>query len=470
MKHSLKNSTAAIALIATLSACSFLKDLMAPRVDSQIVMSKVRANDYKGALELATQRGFFSMDKMLRHLDLGGIYFLDGQYYHALKEFEQAQQLADNSQALIKLSYAGETHEISMLHFYLSLAHFRLYQTGKQEAYVDEEGKEEPAKTLTDEEKQKHLEAAGNVLLAWNSWTSMYASEKKADFTRDLLERTYGAFIQAQGKDNQQETARKLYESIPDLLNNDYAGKYPSAKKYAAGLKKYATENRATLPNVEALVLTGFVEPKVAKTIKVPFSIATAVAAAKGDSAFVSSVVPADGLSFEIVEVKKPEIVPEQKIIVKDKKGKIIAEKSTVVSQPVSEIIYHRFGGDKTAEIQRKTVALQTGCLAGIRANYPKYAEHMQKADAYKQQHQNKKFAQHMGHAAVYAGAARAACTGSKADTRAWEVLPANITEAAFKLKTGDYTAELSVKGQTVARQDFSVKEGSPALLNFVRQ
>lgn len=471
MNRYLKNTTAAIVAAAALSGCSFLKDWVAPTVDSKVVMEKVRVNDYKGALELATQRGFFKMDKMLRHLDLGGIYFLDSQYYHALKEFEKAQELAEKSQAVIKLGYSGETHEISMLHFYLSLTHFRLYQTGKQEAFIDDEGKEEAAKTLTNEERQKHLEAARSILLAWNSWTNMYASEKKADFTQDLLERTYGAFIQAQGQDNQQETARKLYESIPDLLDGDYAKKYPSARKQAVDLKKYAVENKASLPNVEALVFSGFVEPKIAKTIQVPLDVILAIAAAQGDGIFASLVVPADGmLSFEVLEVKKPQAVPEQKITVKNKKGQIVAEKNTVVSQPVSEIVYHRFGGDKTAEIKRKSAALQAECLTGIRVNYPKYAEHVQKAAEYKQQNNTKKAVEHTAKAATYTAAAKAACTGSKVDTRAWEVLPNSITEAVFKLNKGDYTAELSVNGQPAAKQDFSVKDGAPALLNFVLQ
>ena len=53
------------------------------------------------------------------------------------------------------------------------------------------------------------------------------------------------------------------------------------------------------------------------------------------------------------------------------------------------------------------------------------------------------------------------------ADTRYWEILPANIYQQKAALKDGNYTVELSKDGKTLYSEQIKIQKGSPVLVDI---
>ena len=267
----------------------------------------------------------------------------------------------------------------------------------------------------------------------------------------------------AQGSDSNQRLARDLYAGVEDFLK-EYYMKYPSAKAHAKELIRFAQKGESSLPNVQIVSLLGMVEQKIAKKHEMPFDYNQAVTAANGDTKFVNTVVPhGDKLVFETLEMKKPAISPAQKVVI-ESDGKVVESDDMALTQPVSEIVYNKFGRDNTSFIAKRKKQMR-GCLDAIRTNYPKYAKQMQKAS--EQKDKKKKF-KHQVEANAFMALAKGSCDGPYVDVRGWETLPNTISQAGFTLKDGKYTARYIVDGKELATKEFSVSNGLPAVVDFV--
>ncbi len=434
------------------------------------VMDLMKKDDMAGALDLAKQKGYYGKKNstLIRHLDLGILYYQNAQYYHALKEFETAQSLIEELQT-IKISsvfynqnyYNGETYDISMLHFYLSLTHFKLYSTGVYEQPDAQNSNLFYHKKLTNKERYFHLSASRSILLAWNSWTSKFASENKTIFTNDMLENTWGSFVQDQNMSN--NTAQSLLKQIPILLQNNYIPHYPSSKATQQDLLEYQSNKLKTIPNLSVVFQYGLVSPKISKRITFQINKILAIAAAQGDLIFAYLAVPNGKLSFNILEVKKPNLAENIRIAIKQDDKTILTQKLSLI-QPMSEIIYKHYGEDLEKRIQSKKTTLEATCLTAIATNYIGYKEAMELST------KTSNLAEQIAYKATalsFAAIAQKLCSGGDVDTRGWNTLPQAIYMASFRLDKGSYRAEYIRNKKIIKTQDFNIEENNqPTLLD----
>ncbi len=62
------------------------------------IAENVKNKNYNEALKLAKDEKFYKDEKskLLKDLEIGTIYYLDGKYYQALKKFEDAKKTSDD--------------------------------------------------------------------------------------------------------------------------------------------------------------------------------------------------------------------------------------------------------------------------------------------------------------------------------------------------------------------------------------
>ncbi len=232
-------------LSVLLSACS-----SAPKHRQWHAQLKEHLNqkDYKAAETLVKDPEFYKDDNsaLLRWLERGTVFYLNGDYYQAAQAFEKAHSLSDElytqrmgrrlEAAVLgasKDNYYGTRYEVSLLRFYESLTHFNLYQTGIYEAYeeTDEEGNviQVEARVLSDNERLDHLYRARSILMEWDTLLNSYAADLagKATYKSDLVQKLYGAFIHEKFGGEDQQIALQLYKDAQDILLKNF-NEYPS--------------------------------------------------------------------------------------------------------------------------------------------------------------------------------------------------------------------------------------------------
>lgn len=224
------------------------------------------------AIELVKGDDFFPEERsaLLKKLELGTLYYLNGQYYQSLKTFDAAKDLSDKlyTESISKMlksavtnanqdNYYGEKYERSLLRFYLALLHYQLYVKGEYEAYSLYEKldngkvkeKKFPTKKLNNKEKREHLFAARAMILEWDSLLSNYKEVYvgKSIYKTDLMAKVFGAFIHEQiGSRTDKNIAKKLYQKAKDVLFK-YYNLYPT---YNAKYKTFA-EDYDELPKLK---------------------------------------------------------------------------------------------------------------------------------------------------------------------------------------------------------------------------
>lgn len=188
--------------------------------------------------------------KLLFHVEKGMIHFSAQEYYQSLKSFELAKKIVDDlfatqvgSKILTAVTndsfdvYYGQSYEKSLIHFYLALNHFLLYQQGKFEAHTyypsPEEVKENPhaapapvaEKILSDKERSDELGRARAEILAWDSTLKTLRNDKegKSVFKDDLMAKMFGAFIhEAQDRRSDDQIALQLYKDAKKIIFRNY--------------------------------------------------------------------------------------------------------------------------------------------------------------------------------------------------------------------------------------------------------
>lgn len=463
--------------------------------DHAKMIEAVRNGDFESAQKITADEDFYTNEPSLlvRHVELGTLHYLKGEYYQALQNFDKAHEL---SQKLYTTSvsksvaaqivgdgvapYAGERYELSLLRFYQSLTHYRLYDQGFYESYTVKlekaekkkaaDGTEElvtekviERKDLTESQKRLHFNAARAAILDWNSLLTSYLNESgdKKIFKQDMLAKTYGAEIHdIYGSNGDKQIARQLYKDAQKLLNSVYA----DYDAYAAGQKKKLTEYaahkgedlKASSPkkeNVKFILKTGIITPKVAE--KVDFNIPLVFFKTSGKEQntkdCLATILPGQKISFEIPSMEKPQPLKDYRLIIK-KNDNISVEKDMVLTAPVSETAYKEFKRQRAGLIAAKGTRLAT-----------KYAAAVVTACAvYDPDHIGTQIAAW----AAFAASSKLIEKSEYADLRYWGLLPNAVYQQSVALKPGKYTAEIRANDKAVKTFSFDVFKDRPALID----
>ena len=484
-----------------LNACSLNADYATQR----LMKDAVRSEKFSQAVALAKSEDFYSGDasRMIKYVDLGTAHYLNGEYYQALQNFDKAQALAKEqyTKSISKTiagfiggdamtEYEAPAYELSLLRFYISLTHYRLYQTGKYEAYEVEdpslpEGKKVVSeKQLTPSEKRKHLNASRATVLEWVSFLQEHFSETagKRTFKRDMLAKTWGGFVHnVYGKTGDRQIAKQLYRDVDKILLQNYnlysvynekhekyaddyddlpeigekkvREDYVSATDKAKTLLRFAKESEKNLSskkkdNLHIVLKTGLVVSKEEETVSfvVPWEILLFGHADDHDFRnFITLALAGEKIEFKIPAVKKPVLPDGYEISFKKENAqKDFLKKQAALVEPVSEIVYYEF------EQKRAGMIAQKGAFTGA-----KYAAALW--SAYALWDKEDSFKQIMA-VAAFKGAAASIRSSDSVDLRHWSLLPDNIWQQSFYLPEGTYIMTVLRKNTPVHTQKVDIK------------
>lgn len=465
-------------LIFCLAACGHVGE------EHARVIELVRGNDLPAARQLAQSDDFFTdtPSLLVRYFELGTLYYMNGEYYQALQNFDKAKELSDRlyttsvSKSVASqivgdgvADYAGEKYELSLLRFYQSMTHYRLYEQGMYEAYTvtDENGqaKEIPEKKLSESEKRLHFNAARASILDWNSLLTTFTNEAgdKKTFKQDMLAKAWGAEIHdIYGSSGDRQIARQLYRDMDKLLDTLYRdypsyqgaqGKRLKAYTKAKGADLFADKNKKE--NVKVVLKAGLITPKKAEKIGFNIPLELFLASGSGNNLVecLHYVLPGQKISFEIPSVAKPPAAKTFTLEIKKENGTVAAKKEMVLTAPVSETAYQEFQNRRTAMISGKTARLTTKYVAAVIAACAVYDQDSPWTvlAAY----------------GTFAASSRLIEASEYADVRYWGLLPSAVYQQSVRLGKGKYTAALKSKGELVYQQPFEVKDSQPVLLDI---
>ncbi len=226
-----------LVLLIVLSACVNINY----RENQHKLLLNLKNYNYSLAEKIVEDENFYKKkkDNFLNKVEKGTVYYLKNNYYQALKYFEEAQKICDES--TIELSgklkgildsnldfYYCEKYERSLLNFYLSLINYNLYLTGKYESYsnkIDEKIIVVPEKILNYKEKMEHLGASRNYIIKWNSLLDSFTKEYngKSTYKDDLVAKVWGAFIHEKFNNfENNQIALQLYKDAKNVLLKNY--------------------------------------------------------------------------------------------------------------------------------------------------------------------------------------------------------------------------------------------------------
>ena len=486
-------------LLFLLSACGHT----GKRHDQMI--EAVRNGDFERAEQIAAEDDFYQ-DKpslFVRYVELGTMHYLKGEYYQALQNFDKAHRLSKElyTKSVSKsvaaqvvgdgvVPYAGEKYELSLLRFYQSLTHYRLYEQGFYESYtVKQEGNNEaemekviPRKNLTESEKKRHFNAARASILDWNSLLTSYTNEAsgKKDFRQDMLAKTYGAEIHdIYGSSGDKQISKVLYKDVQKLLSSLYAdyeaftgGNKERLTKYAQHKGDDLFASGAKKENVKIVLKTGVVTPKIAEKVDFQIPLSAFMISGSGSSKNKSNksghkkntsenkndladclgmILPAQKISFEIPSMAKPEKFKDYQLVVKNG-NEVLLQKDMVLTAPVSETAYREFQNQRAGLIAKKGARLTTKYVTAIIAACAVY------------DHDNlMTWPLAWG---TFAGSSKAIEASEYADIRYWGLLPHAVYQQSVALKPGKYTAEIRSGEKTLDTFEFAVTKSRPVLID----
>ena len=200
----MKKFLSVFSILFILTSCSTMQE----REFRAKIAENVKNKNYDEALKLAKDEDFYKSEKskLLKKLEIGTIYYLDGKYYQALKSFEQAKKISDDLYTISvskKISsiwdenmdnYYGEKYERSLIRFYLSLINYNLYKQGYYEEYLDNKNIKVEKKVLTDNERNFHLNYARSSIIEWDSLLKSYQGETSGEpvYKNDMIAKVWG--------------------------------------------------------------------------------------------------------------------------------------------------------------------------------------------------------------------------------------------------------------------------------------
>lgn len=446
------------------------------------MIEAVKNADFETARKITADSDFYTDEPSLlvRYVELGSLHYLKGEYYQALQHFDKAHALSKKlyTKSVSKsvaaqivgdgiVPYAGEKYELSLLRYYQSLTHFRLYEQGFYESYTVKEDDVEKTierKDLSKSEKRLHFNAARASILDWNSLLTTYTKEAddENDFRQDMLAKTFGAEIHdIYDTTGDKQIARQLYKDTQRLLKSVYADYDAYSGEQKTHLTKYAQkkgknlfEKPAKKDNVRFILNAGVITPKIAE--EVDFHIPIHVFLASGSKndliSCLGSILPGQRIFFEIPSMKKPDDVKSYQLIVKNSVGKTLFKKDMVLTAPVSETAYREFQKKRSGLISKKGARLTAKYVTAV----------ISACALYDPNNSLSLFASY----ASFAIASAAIKASEYADIRYWGLLPHAVYQQSAVLKPGKYTGEILSNGKTLKTFTFSVKKSQQALID----
>lgn len=454
------------------------------------MIEAVRNGDFESAEKITADKDFYT-DKpslLVRYIELGSMYYLKGEYYQALQNFDKAHAL---SKELYTTSvsksvaaqvvgdgvspYAGERYELSLLRFYQSLTHYRLSEQGFYESYTVKTDKKGPdgeilekvieRKELTESEKKRHFNAARASILDWNSLLTSYLNESgdKKIFKQDMLAKTYGAEIHdIYGSGGDKQIARQLYKDAQKLLGSVYADfdAYTAERKkklsdFAVHKGEDLTASGTKKENIKFILKTGVITPKIAG--KVDFNIPLSAFLASGSKSdtkdCLGMILPGQKISFEIPSMQKPEKIKDYRLVVKKGEDTVLTTKDMILTAPVSETAYREFQRQRGGLIAKKGARLTAKYVTAVIAACSIYKrdDFTSWALAY----------------ATFAGEAKLIEASEYADIRYWGLLPHAVYQQSAALKPGKYTGEIKTGDTVIHTFTFTVPKSRPVLIDI---
>ncbi|HSQ98062.1 MAG TPA: hypothetical protein VLL98_05100 [Rickettsiales bacterium] len=490
-------------IILILTSCGSVKKDREMRVS---LATNIKAKNYEAATLIVKDKDFYEdkNSELLRNLERGTVYYLKGEYYQALKSFENAKKISDDLYT-ISISkktasvwdenmdnYYGEKYERSMIRFYLSLINYNLYQQGFYEEYLDEKNLKVEKKILTDEEENFHLNYARSSIIEWDSLLKSYQGETGGEpvYKNDMLAKVWGGFIHGQFNTvEDRQVALQLYKDGNDVLLKNYnmystfnnkakefdddfkklpnlsfqelQKNYISETQYSKDLQEFLNReirnlNSSKKDNLVIMVKDNLVAPKTVKTIKIPIPIAAFGSVDSNFEAMLRVAMLVEGgipqAEIELPEIKITDDIKKYTAQIFDLNGNKVAETDLTMIEPMSDIAKKTLD-DKLALIRTKIVArITTKYVAGAIAAYAVYRQ----GDWY----------QIMG-LAMFAGSVKAANESSRADTRYWTSLFSNIQFGGAMLKQGKYKLVILSNDCNIYEKEIEIKKGQTTFIDL---
>lgn len=525
MKKTFSHLVSFIVIAVFVSSCA-----STGRDESDKLRSFLKEKKTQEALEYAKGEKFYTAekDRLLKLLELGSLHFLNGDYYQALKKYDEAKDLSDKLFTIsiskkIESSlandnsdnYYGEKFERSLLRFYQALTHLNLYYAGKYESYkiqkYDEATKKnietiEAEKILSDSEKRFHLQAARSVLIEWDSLLSSYKGTTGgvATFKEDLLAKLFGALIhELLGTSNDLSIAKNLYKSAKDVMLK-YYNMYPiynlKAENFRGEYQKLAnmnpndlkklideTDNQKKLlsyidnrlealkgknkQNVHLLLEDSFVQRKSVKAITIPLPAGMVPAGiATGDSNFAAFTAQLLLVGGAIVDRPKFYFeLPELKLdaTTKNYKIRVTNNKNEVVSE-TSPVLASPISviGHYNLEENLGEVETKTGMRFLTK-------QIVAIGSAYAlYQSQKKSLGEGMAMlaaTATYQIANKGIEVSERADLRSWTTAPRSIYLSSFNLKPGTYEAQVIDGDVIISKIALTIDDSQSFVIKNIR-
>lgn len=484
-------------LLLLLVSCASLKR----NRDAQNELKKLTAQgDFTKAIELVKGDRFFPEERsaLLKKLELGTLYYLQGQFYQSLKTFDAAKELSDKlfTESVTKKlaaaitnanqdNYYGEKYERSLLRFYLALVHYNLYESESYEAYSLFEKldngklreKKIPQKTLSLKERRQHLFSARAMILEWDSLLSNYkdAYAGRGIYKIDLIAKIIGAFIHEQiGTRADRNIAKQLYkdakgvlfkyynlyptynakfksfsknyEKLPKLGKNKIKKNYIVETTHAKELLKFIDIRLKNLKkkkkhNVKIVLKDGFVAKKLAKRTDFPLPMMRlGYVSGRETDLFVFTLE-----MLAISSGTKPTISYELPGIEEKKQDEdfFVVVKNFKGKEVKREKIYliNPVSDIAWQNLDEKTSSLNTKigtrvALKHVAAILAAYKIYKAKPDAFGK----------IAAGLSYAAANKAIAASERVDLRQWTTLPHNMRMGSFYLAPGVYDISIEVK------------------------
>ncbi|TNE99844.1 MAG: hypothetical protein EP326_07410, partial [Deltaproteobacteria bacterium] len=212
-----------------------------------------QTGQFEAALKTVRESDYYKEknEELLKLMELGMIHHAAGNYYQSVLELNKAKELVQRlyterlSQKMKKAIandnydiFYGASYERSMIHFYLALNHYLIWQRGWYEAYSPDGKNQIAQKTLTPSERNTEILAARAEIVAWDSFLQTLKNDKLGEsvFKNDMLAKTFGGLIhEAIGTRNDQQIALQLYKDAKELLLKNYNG----YKTFNSNYKKF---------------------------------------------------------------------------------------------------------------------------------------------------------------------------------------------------------------------------------------
>lgn len=482
------------------------------------------------ALEYAKSEKFYTAekDRLLKLLELGSLHFLNGDYFQALKKYDEAKDLSDKLFTIsiskkIESSlandnsdnYYGEKFERSLLRFYQALTHLNLYYSGKYESYkiqkYDEQTKKNletiiEEKVLNDSEKRFHLQAARSTLIEWDSLLSSYKATTGgvATFKEDLLAKLFGALIhELLGSSNDISIAKNLYKSAKEIMLK-YYNMYPifnaKAENFRGEFQKLANMNPNELKNfieetesqkklldyiesrqealkgknkhnVHLILEDAFIQRKSVKAISIPLPAGMVPAGiATGDSNFAAFTAQLLLVGGSLVDRPKFYFeLPELKLDLTTKayKLRVTNEKNEVVSETMP-VLASPLSVIGHFNLEENLTEVQTKTGARFLGK-----QLVAIGSAYAlYQSQKKSLGEGMAMlaaTATYQIANKGIEVSERADLRSWTMAPRSIYLSSFNLKPGSYELQVIDVEAIIAKSSIVLNDSKAILIKNIR-